>query len=326
MAVYTEISPSDVNTLLASYAIGKLESLQGIAEGVENSNYLLTTSKAKFILTLYEKRVNPDDLPFFLELMEHLAANGVSCPLPVKDKNGNMLQTLCGRPAAMVSFLQGKATKLPKNYHLQGLGEAMARMHIAGQSFARKRVNNFSLPTWKSMADHLLPRADEVKFGLATEIKEQLAFLEAEWPSDLPSGVIHADLFPDNVFFEGEKLSGIIDFYFACTDFLAYDVAICLNAWCFEANGEFNITKAKVFLSAYHAVRPLTDKEITTLPILASGAAMRFLLTRLHDWLHRVEGALVRPKNPLEYAQKLRFHQGISHPKSYGLYEEILRD
>lgn len=326
MAVYTEISPVDVNTLLASYAIGKLESLQGIAEGVENSNYLLTTSKANYILTLYEKRVNPDDLPFFLELMEHLAAKNVPCPVPIADKNGQVLQILCGRPAAMVSFLQGKATKLPKNYHLQGLGEAMALMHIAGQDFHRQRVNNFSLATWSSMAAALVPRADEVKFGLGAEIQEQLAFLQESWPKALPSGVIHADLFPDNVFFAGEKLSGIIDFYFACTDFLAYDIAICLNAWCFESNGEFNITKAKVFLSAYHAVRPLSDEEVAALPILASGAAMRFLLTRLHDWLHRVEGALVRPKNPLEYAQKLRFHQGISHPKSYGLYEEMLRD
>lgn len=319
MAVYTDISTSDMEVFLSSYDIGKVLQLQGIAEGVENSNYLLTTTKDRYILTIYEKRVNPVDLPFFLGLMQHLAKKNIPCPTPIADAKGTLLQTIKSRPAAIVSFLEGKGVKHIRNHHLEALGEQLATMHLAGMDFPLRRDNNFSLEFWQNTFRKLEARADEVKLGLKDEIRQQLAWLSENWPSNLPSGVIHADLFPDNVFFQHEHLSGLIDFYFACNDFLAYDLAICMNAWCFEGHGELNITKARLLVSAYHKIRPLTQAELRAMPVLASGAAMRFLLTRLYDWLNRVEGAMVTPKNPLEYLQKLRFHQGISKYDAYGI-------
>lgn len=323
MAVYTEISKSELEQFLMHYSVGTLVSFKGIAEGVENSNYLLVTTTGTYILTLYEKRVNAEDLPFYLGLMKHLAARQVPCPVPIVAKDGAMLQQLKGRPAAMVSFLEGKSTKNIKNHHLEALGAAMAKMHLAAEGFSLTCANKFSLPSWKSLFQSVSSRADEVKTGLAAEITEHLTFLETHWPSHLPAGVIHADVFPDNVFFEKDSLTGIIDFYFACNDFLAYDLAICLNAWCFENHAELNVTKAKLLITSYHAVRPLSSKELATLPVLASGAAMRFLLTRLYDWLNRVEGAMVTPKDPLEYLKKLRFHQGVPGPEAYGIYHDL---
>lgn len=321
MAVYTELSDSEIKTLLASYALGEFRQLEGIAEGVENSNFFLRTMRDTYILTIYEKRVNPEDLPFFLTLMQHLASKHIPCPTPIADNQGTLLQTVKGRPAAIVSFLAGKSTKNIRIHHLEALGAQLAAMHVAGKDFPLRRANNFSLECWLSLFGAVSSRADEVKQGLAGEIQRQLDWLQLHWPKHLPSGIIHADLFPDNVFFQDDKLSGLIDFYFACNDFLAYDLAICMNAWCFEGHGELNITKARALIASYHSVRPLTEAELHAMPALASGAAMRFLLTRLYDWLNRVEGALVTPKNPLEYLQKLRFHQGISQHEAYGIYE-----
>lgn len=322
MAVYTEISDAEITALLQSYTIGNLLALEGIAEGVENSNFFLRTTEGTYILTIYEKRVNPKDLPFFLELMHHLSRHNIPCPTPVADKQGNVLQTLKGRSAAIVSFLQGKSIKQIRNHHLEDLGKQLARMHLAGTQFPMQRTNNFSLEFWQTTFEAVESRADEVTPGLAKEIRQQLAWLQSNWPKHLPSGVIHADLFPDNVFFEHDRISGLIDFYFACNDFLAYDLAICMNSWCFEGHGELNVTKARTLVAAYNSVRPLTAIELHAMPILASGAAMRFLISRLYDWLNRVEGALVTPKNPLEYLKKLRFHQGISKHDAYGIYTE----
>ncbi len=319
MAVYTDVSYEDLRAFAADYDIGEVVSAKGIAEGVENSNYLLQAESGSYILTLYEKRVRPQDLPFFLGLMEHLAANGIACPTPVHGLDGAALRTLCGRPAAIITFLQGMWPKLPRPRHCAALGETMARLHLAAQSFAIERPNDLSVGGWRPLYEDCKARADEVQAGLADELGRELAALEGDWPSGLPTGVIHADLFPDNVFFMGERLSGIIDFYFACNDFLAYDLAICLNAWCFEADGSFNITKARRLLQCYETVRPLSEPELHALPILARGSAMRFLLTRLYDLLHHPEGALVQPKDPLEYLVKLRFHRQLSSPAAYGL-------
>ncbi len=322
MAVYTEVADDDLVAFVADYDIGAVESCKGIAEGVENSNFLLTTTTGPYILTLYEKRVDPLDLPFFIGLMEHLAAKGLSCPTPLKGRDGLALRQLSGRPAAMVSFLRGMWPRHITASHCHALGTAMAELHVAGADFALTRRNALSVAGWRPLFEAARDRADDVLPGLAAEIAADLADLENHWPAALPGGVIHADLFQDNVFFLGGELSGVIDFYFACNDSFAYEIAICLNAWCFETPKTFNATKARQMLAAYQAVRPLSQAEWAALPLLARGAAMRFLLTRLYDWLNTPAGALVKRKDPLEYLEKLRFHRGVNTPGEYGLAGE----
>jgi homoserine kinase type II len=320
MAVYTDVAADELADYLADYELGELLSYKGIAEGVENSNFLLHTSAGSFILTLYEKRVAKGDLPFFLSLMTHLAAHGINCPQPVVNKKGGALGTLAGRPAAIITFLEGIWPRKPSATHCAGVGDVLGKMHLAGHDFPMARANALSVRGWRPLFDVAAARADEVQQDLRDFLKAELDFLESGvWPKNLPQGVIHADLFPDNVFFLGDMLSGVIDFTFACNDILAYDVAICLNAWCFEADHSFNVTKARAFLSAYARARKLSDGERDALPLLARGAAMRFLLTRLVDWLNVPPGALVKPKNPLEYVRKLRFHQSVKSVRDYGL-------
>ncbi|TAN57413.1 MAG: homoserine kinase [Magnetospirillum sp.] len=319
MAVYTEVSDDELEAFAAEYDIGAVVSCKGIAEGVENTNYLLQTDRDSYILTLYEKRVNPDELPFFLGLMEHLAARGLACPTPIHGRDGKALRSLCGRPAAIVSFLKGMWHRRITLSHCAELGPAMAEMHLKGADFPLTRRNSLSVEGWRGLFEAVRPRAREIKDDLADLLEAELDHLEVHWPKTLPVGLIHADLFPDNVFFLGEAMSGIIDFYFACTDFLAYDIAICLNAWCFEADGAFNATKARLMLNGYRRVRPLSADELDALPLLARGAATRFLLTRSYDWLNTPEGAFVKRKDPMEYYRKLVFHQGIAGPGGYGI-------
>jgi len=319
VAVYTEIADVELTEYLTQYNIGELHSLKGIAEGVENSNYLLSTDKGMHILTLYEKRVNADDLPFFLGLMKHLQKNGVDCPLPITLISGEQLSTLAGRPSAIISYLDGNSVKRPTPDHCHQLGQAMAQMHLAGEGFEITRRNGLTVEDWRPLFNMSGERSEEVQVGLGKRIKDELDYLETNWPKDLPAGVIHADLFPDNVFFLKNKLSGIIDFYFACNDLLAYDVAICINAWCFEADHSFNVTKANAMLKGYMSVRELEKAERNALPILCRGSALRFLLTRLYDWLNVPPGALVVPKNPAEYIAKLRFHQSVKSASEYGM-------
>ena len=315
MAVYTEVSDIDLEAFVAQYDIGKVISLKGIAEGVENSNYLLRTDRESYILTLYEKRVRREDLPYFLGLMEHLSTHGIHCPVPIQGRDGSALRELCGRPAAVISFLEGLWPRRIQPFHCSGLGAALAKMHIAGASFEMSRPNDLSVEGWRPLFEASAARAHEVRPGLAAAIESELDHLEANWPDGLADGVIHADLFPDNVFFLDDRLSGIIDFYFACNDFFVYDLAICLNAWCFEPDNAFNITKARNLLQAYQRLRPLSPEELHALPLLARGSALRFLLTRLYDWLNHPEGAFVKPKDPLEYWNKLSFHAGGPRPR-----------
>jgi len=319
MAVYTEVSDQDLRAFLDQYDLGEVTSFKGIAEGVENSNYLLRTTEGSFILTLYEKRVRREDLPYFLGLMEHLAEHSISCPVPLRGRDGEALRELCTRPAAVITFLDGLWPRRVLPEHCRLLGAAMARMHLAGSSFPLRRENDLSMRGWRPLFESCAARADEVKPGLTADLEQELSTLENAWPESLPEGVIHADLFPDNVFFLGGRLSGIIDFYFACNDFLAYDLAICLNAWCFENEITFNVTKARLLLNAYRKVRPFSDDELEALPLLARGSALRFLLTRLYDWLHHPAGAFVEPKDPMEYWHKLRFHRDVRGPGAYGL-------
>ena len=319
MAVYTDVADEDLAAFLADYDVGQLLSYKGIAEGVENSNFLVHTSAGHFILTLYEKRVAAADVPFFLALMEHLANRGLTCPQPVKNRAGKALGKLAGRPAALVTFLEGMWIRRPTASHCAAVGEALAKMHLAGADFKLKRQNALSIAGWRAICEATAPRADDVQRGLAATMAKELAHLEKAWPHDLPQGIIHADLFPDNVFFLGDKLSGLIDFYFACTDTLAYDVAICLNAWCFEPDHSYNVTKGRELLSAYAKTRPLSAAERDALPLLCRGAALRFLLTRLEVWLDVPPGALLRPKDPQEYFRKLRFHQKVKSVRDYGI-------
>ena len=319
MAVYTDVAAEDLAVFLADYDTGELLSYKGIAEGVENSNFLLVTDKGRFFLTLFEKRVRQDDLPFFIGLMEHLAQRGVTCPQPVRSRGGKTLGRLAGRPAVVVTFLNGLWIRRPTARHCASVGEALAKMHRAGDGFALRRPNALSINGWPALLEAAGQRADEVSPGLAAEAARELSCLQELWPTGLPDGVIHADLFPDNVFFLHDELSGLIDFYFACNDALAYDLAVCLNAWCFEPDAAFNITKGMALFSGYERARKLAADEVEAFPVLARGAALRFMLTRLVDWLNVPTGAKVVPKDPVEYLKKLRFHAAIKSARDYGL-------
>jgi homoserine kinase type II len=320
MAVYTEVSDDELRDFMAAYDLGHLLSCKGIAEGVENSNFLIVTDFSPFILTLYEKRVHEEDLPYFLGLMEHIAEKGFTCPTPVRTREGEALRRLAGRPAAIVTFLTGMWPRRISQEHCAALGRALAKFHAAGADFPMTRRNSLSVADWRPLFGRIdEEEADDVQPGLTAEIEAELTFLETNWPQALPRGTIHADLFPDNVFFEDDTLTGFIDFYFACTDWLAYDLAICLNAWCFEPDGSFMPVKGRALLQSYQGVRKLTDAELAALPILARGAALRFLLTRLYDWINHPPGAMVKKKDPLEYRRKLAFHQKVKSAADYGV-------
>jgi homoserine kinase type II len=318
MAVYTDVSFEDLEGLLSGYDIGAPLSFKGIAEGVENSNFYLQTDRGAFILTLYEKRVKTGDLPFFLGLMAHLAARGIHCPQPKRDSQGQAATMLKGRAAAILTFLNGISLRRPEARHCQAAGAALAAFHAAGQGFGLTRANALSVAGWHELAAATVTRAEAVQGGLGALITESLSELEQDWPNDLPMGVVHADLFPDNVLFMGDSVSGLIDFYFACNDMLAYDLAVLLNSWCFESDGAYNITKGKAAIAGYRAGRTMSDAEIAAMPLLMRGAALRFLLTRLYDWLNPDPSALVRPKDPREYSRKLRFHQAVKSASEYG--------
>ncbi len=318
MAVYTEVTDDALAAFLTEFDIGEMVAFRGIAEGVENSNYSLKTTRGDFILTLYEKRVNVAELPWFIGLMEHLAQNGITCPLPVRALDGSALQHLSGRTAAITTFLPGVWPRRVRVEHCGPLGEALAQLHLAGQSYPPERHNALGPEGWAPLLDKSIDGADDVNPGLGEELSAALPGILAAWPTDLPRGHIHADLFPDNVFFLGGKLSGLIDFYFAATDLLAYDVAVCLNAWCFEMDGSFNLTKGQALLAGYNRVRRMSAVEMAALPVLCQGAAIRFALTRLYDWVNTPPGALVTRKDPMDYVRRLRFHLHATSGADYG--------
>lgn len=318
MAVYTNVSDQQLNDFLSSFDLGAPKSFKGIAEGVENTNFLLETEKGRYILTLYEKRVNKDDLPFFLDLIEHLAKSGITCPTPIRDQEGNSLLMCAGRPAALFTFLDGMSVRWPTAHHCGELGKAMAHFHQSGLNFKNTRANSFTIKGMQEFYQAIEGDINSIDQNLVTLIENEIDFLTVNWPTDLPKGIIHADLFPDNVFFLNDQVSGLIDFYFACSDFLILDIAITLNAWCFEKDVSYNVTKASRLLNAYNKIRAIEANELEVLPIIARAAALRFLLTRTNDWLIVNEGVLVAKKDPLEYLRKLKFHQSITNPGSYG--------
>jgi homoserine kinase type II len=311
MAVYTRISREQLSAFLAGYRCGELQSFEGIQGGVENSNYHVHTSEGHYILTIFEKRVKEHDLPFFFAFTAHIAKHGIACPEAMEDRDGNTVGRIAGKPAALITFLQGEQITAAQitDSHCRELGQAVGRLHMASHDFRGYRANALSLGGWKELAEKTKDRADEVEKGLAAFIQKELAYLERMWPEHLPAAVIHADLFPDNVFFKDGKWSAFIDFYFSCNDFLAYDLALVINAWCFDANGKWNARKFFSLKKGYEAGRGLTDNEGHSLSVLCRGAAMRIMLTRLHDWLFHDPANFVVPKDPKEYLNKLRFHQ-----------------
>lgn len=323
MAVYTPLTKEDTREFLSQYDIGELVDIDGIAEGISNSNFLLSVKKdgeqKNYILTLFEKRTNIEELPYFTALMEWLCERGVHCPQPVAMSNGRKLAVLKEKPALIVSFLEGSSVRKITPEHVKQVGALAARMHIAGMEFPYERSNGLSVKGWEGLIDGIDGRADEIEPGLQKLIDEEFNYLSEHWPDNLPRGPVHADLFPDNVFFDktfgkAPVLSGVIDFYFACNDAWAYDLAICVNAWCFDERHRFSKERTEALMWGYHDLRPLTTEEEAAFPLLLRGAALRFLLTRTYDWLHTPKDALVTLKDPKEYALKLQFHQNYEKP------------
>ncbi len=318
MAVYTPLADADISRLLDQYDIRRALSCDAIAEGVENTNYRLTTEIGRFVLTIFEKRVSENDLPFFMGLMAQLAARGFPAPKPVPTRASALITHVCAKPCAIVTHLDGAWPRAPHVTHCAAIGAALARMHVALSDFSLVRANALSLDGWEHLITPRLAQAELVRPGLAALIATDMAAVRAAWPKALPRGAIHADLFPDNALFVGDELTGVIDFYFACTDYLAYDLAICINAWCFAEERDYDITRASAMVSAYEAIRPLNAQERRAFPTLCRGAALRFFATRLAAWDDTPAGALVKPKNPIEYADKLAFHRMATTATDYG--------
>ncbi|WP_374595704.1 homoserine kinase [Sphingosinicella sp.] len=306
MAVYTHVPAEDLSAFVARYDIGELVAAKGIAEGVENSNYLIDTTRGRYILTLYEKRVDTADLPYFLALMRHAADKGLPIPRPVEDRAGEALQELAGRPACVIEFLTGISVTEPTPALCHAAGEALGRLHAATADFTGTRPNALGHKGRLELAARCLPRAGEIDPALAALIETEMAFQKAHWPTDLPQGTIHADLFPDNVLALGDTVTGIIDFYFACTDARAYDLAVMHGAWCFSNDGAvFYSQRAEALEAGYRATHPITDAEAAAMPVLRRASALRFLLTRAWDWLNTPPGALVTRKDPMAFARRL---------------------
>ena len=320
MAVYTKLEKNDIEKILSNYSIGNLKSFNGIQEGIENTNYYLLVEEKKYILTIYEKRVNPKDLPFFSKLMSGLDNKNYKCPVPIINNNNETITNYNNKKLMIVSFLDGKAKKILTPEDCKQVGAEVARMHEITKDFKIARNNNLSIKSWRSLFNSIKDQCTKINKDLPKLIETNLIDVEKNWPQDLPSGIIHADLFSDNIFFQNDKFSGIIDFYFSCNDYYSFEIAICFNALCFDGqknNLSFNVTKAKNFIDGYSVIRKLSDKEKESIKVLSQGAALRFLLTRVFDALNTVEGAIVKVKDPLEYLKRLEFHKNSKNFEDY---------
>ena len=320
MAVYTKFQKENIEEILSSYAIGKLNSFKGIQEGIENTNYFLLVDNKKYILTVYEKRVRSEDLPFFSELMTSLNKASVRCPIPIVNKQKKSITDYNGKKLMIVTYLEGKAKKILTPQNCKSVGIEVAKMHEITKNFKIKRKNNLSINSWRKLFSSVKKECSKIHQDLPKLIEYNLNDVEKNWPNDLPKGIIHADLFSDNIFFNNNEFSGLIDFYFSCEDFYAFEIAICFNALCFDGvpkNLSFNVTKAKNFIDGYNSIRKLTDDEKGNIKVLSQGAALRFLLTRVFDALNTVDGAIVKVKDPMEYLKRLEFHKNSKNFEDY---------
>ena len=320
MAVYTKLNQNKIEEILSNYNLGKLDSFKGIEEGIENTNYFLSVDKKKFILTIYEKRVKSDDLPFFSDLMSSLNKANFKCPAPILNNENRTITNFDEKKLMIVSFLDGKAKENLSPINCKSVGAEIAKMHQLTKNLKLNRQNDLSINSWRKLFEAVKDKCTKIHKDLPKLIEENLIDVEKNWPKNLPKGIIHADLFHDNIFFIQDKFSGVIDFYFSCEDFFAFEIAICFNALCFDGlknNLSFNVTKAKHFIDGYTSIRKLTDEEINSIKVLSQGAALRFLLTRVFDSLNKVEGAIVKIKDPVEYLKRLEFHKNSKNHEDY---------
>ncbi|MBP6056381.1 MAG: homoserine kinase [Candidatus Fonsibacter sp.] len=317
MAVYTKLEHQEVRQFLEQYNINNFKDYKGITEGVENTNYLIKTSEQDYILTIYEKRVDENDLPFFIKLLSYLSENKFPCPKPIANKNNEKINRIKNKNAALVTFLNGQSKNKITSEECFEIGKITAQLHEITKKFDINRKNNLSIENWESIFEKTIKQKIDLDESIIKKTKNYLNFLKDKWPKNLPQGIIHADLFPDNIFFTNNKVSGIIDFYFACNDFFAYEIAICINSLCFDNNSTFNMTKAKNLIDGYTSIRTLSEDEKKYLPILSMGAAMRFFLTRLYDFYHTDNKADVKIKDPFEYLKKIEFHSTIKNFNEY---------
>ena len=317
MAVYTKLEHQEVRQFLEQYNINNFKDYKGITEGVENTNYLIKTSEQDYILTIYEKRVDENDLPFFIKLLSYLSENKFPCPKPIANKNNEKINRIKNKNAALVTFLNGQSKNKITSEECFEIGKITAQLHEITKKFDINRKNNLSIENWESIFEKTIKQKIDLDESIIKKTKNYLNFLKDKWPKNLPQGIIHADLFPDIIFFTNNKVSGIIDFYFACNDFFAYEIAICINSLCFDNNSTFNMTKAKNLIDGYTSIRTLSEDEKKYLPILSMGAAMRFFLTRLYDFYHTDNKADVKIKDPFEYLKKIEFHSTIKNFNEY---------
>ncbi len=320
MAVYTKLNKSEIEEIISLYKLKNLESFAPIEEGIENTNYVIIVNKKKYILTIFEKRVKEQDLPFFCELISLLNKSGFKCPLPLINLENNPISTFKGKKLTILTFISGKSKENLTNENCKDIGKEAARLHLLTSNFKIQRKNALSIESWRNMFENIKDKSIKIHKDLPNLIEANLKDIEKNWPSSLPSGIIHADLFKDNIIFENNKVSGIIDFTFSCNDFYALEIAICFNALCFDGvkdNLSFNVTKAKKFIEGYSSIRKLSDQERNSIKILSQGAALRFLLTRVFDAINTVEGALVKIKDPIEYLKRLEFHKNAKSYEDY---------
>ena len=304
MSVFTTVTPAQLQCWLRDYPLGELRDLKGIATGITNTNYFVTTDRGRYVLTLFEKNT-AEELPYFLDLMAHLADRGIPCPHPVANAAGAYLGTLNNKPAALVTCLRGNSLEQVEPGHCAAMGAMLARLHLAGQSFPQSMENPRGPRWWKATAQSVLPFLDAAQTRL---LLQELAYQAEFRGSGLPRGVIHADMFRDNVLFEGDELTGLIDFYYACNDVLAYDLAITVNDWCVDTSGELDVPRLRAMLRAYHEQRPLGAEEREAWPALLRAAALRFWLSRLYDLHFPQPGELTHAKDPEHYRRILQAH------------------
>jgi len=320
MAVYTKLNKNEIEEIVSLYKLKNLESFAPIEEGIENTNYIIIANKKKYILTIFEKRVKEQDLPFFCELISLLNKSGFKCPLPLLNLENSPISTFKRKKLTILTFISGKSKENLSNENCEDIGKEAARLHLLTSNFKIHRKNALSIESWRNMFENIKDKCNRIHKDLPNLIEANLKDIEKNWPSNLPSGIIHADLFKDNIIFENNKVSGIIDFTFSCNDFYALEIAICFNALCFDgvkSNLSFNVTKAKKFIDGYSSIRKLSDQERNSIKILSQGAALRFLLTRVFDAINTVEGALVKIKDPIEYLKRLEFHKNAKSYEDY---------